>query len=143
MLDFDKASPIETTKEDVDSKLLLAFLGNNRYFPRPCTEKDDSVMGRVLQNISQSQRTDTHPEGDIEECDETAGKISPESSRESQGKCQIQSRRHDYFWLRSIANQELHFIFHHVPAKLRFQLPHLAACAFFSNSNACVSCNTH
>jgi len=35
MLDFDKATPITFTNEDVDKKLVPAFLGNDPYFPRP------------------------------------------------------------------------------------------------------------
>lgn len=35
MLDFDKATPIKFTNEDVDKKLVPAFLGNDPYFPRP------------------------------------------------------------------------------------------------------------
>ena len=35
MLDFDKATSIKFTKEDVDKRLVPAFLGNDPYFPRP------------------------------------------------------------------------------------------------------------
>lgn len=35
MLDFDKATPIKLTHDDVDKKLVPAFLGNDPYFPRP------------------------------------------------------------------------------------------------------------
>jgi len=41
MLNFDKANRIEMTKDDVDKKLLPAFLGNDPYYPRPATEKDN------------------------------------------------------------------------------------------------------
>ena len=35
LIDFDKLSPINFTKDDIDRKLVLAFLGNDPYFPRP------------------------------------------------------------------------------------------------------------
>ena len=35
VLDFDKASRIDLTEEDVDKRLVPAFLGNDPYFPRP------------------------------------------------------------------------------------------------------------
>ena len=40
LLDFDKASEISFTKEDVDKKLVPAFLGNDPYFPRPDVDMD-------------------------------------------------------------------------------------------------------
>ena len=35
MLDFDKATTIELKEQDVDKKLVPAFLGNDPYYPRP------------------------------------------------------------------------------------------------------------
>ena len=35
VLDFDKSTPINCTKVDVDKKLVPSFLGNDPYFPRP------------------------------------------------------------------------------------------------------------
>ena len=40
MLDFDKASSIELTSNDVDTKLVPAFLGNDPYYPRPDVDED-------------------------------------------------------------------------------------------------------
>ena len=40
VLDFDKASPIELTADDVIKKLVVAFLGNDPYFPRPDVDED-------------------------------------------------------------------------------------------------------
>ena len=40
VLDFDKASRIQLTEEDVDKRLVPAFLGNDPYFPRPDVDKD-------------------------------------------------------------------------------------------------------
>ena len=39
MLDFDKASTVQLTPEDVDRKLVPAFLGNDPYYPRPDADK--------------------------------------------------------------------------------------------------------
>ncbi|KAK3169086.1 hypothetical protein OEA41_005534 [Lepraria neglecta] len=40
MLDFDKATNIELTKYDVNTKLVPAFLGNDPYYPRPQVDKN-------------------------------------------------------------------------------------------------------
>lgn len=40
MLDFDKARKIELRKEDVDEKLVPAFLGNDPYYPRPQVDEE-------------------------------------------------------------------------------------------------------
>ena len=40
MLDFDKATEIELTKEDVDRRLVPAFLGNDPYYPRRHVDED-------------------------------------------------------------------------------------------------------
>ena len=40
VLDFDKASMIQLTQEDVDKRLVPAFLGNDPYYPRPDVDKD-------------------------------------------------------------------------------------------------------
>ena len=41
MLDFDKASEINLTQEDIDKKLVPAFLGNDPYFPLPNDDDED------------------------------------------------------------------------------------------------------
>ncbi|CAD6589584.1 MAG: hypothetical protein ASARMPREDX12_003891 [Alectoria sarmentosa] len=40
MFDFDKASKIELTKHDVNTKLVPAFLGNDPYYPRPQVDEE-------------------------------------------------------------------------------------------------------
>ena len=40
MFDFDKATEIEPTKHDVDTKLVPAFLGNDPYYPRPQVDEE-------------------------------------------------------------------------------------------------------
>lgn len=40
VIDFDKASRISLTRNDVDKKLIPAFLGNNPYYPRPVVDQD-------------------------------------------------------------------------------------------------------
>ena len=40
ILDFDKASEIQLTTEDVDKKLVPAFLGNDSYYPRPNIDEE-------------------------------------------------------------------------------------------------------
>ena len=40
VLDFDKASPIEFTVDDVDKKLVPAFLANDPYYPRPDVDEE-------------------------------------------------------------------------------------------------------
>lgn len=40
VLDFDKASEIKLTANDVDEKLVPAFLGNDPYYPRPDVDED-------------------------------------------------------------------------------------------------------
>ncbi|MCJ1461502.1 hypothetical protein MMC07_000099 [Pseudocyphellaria aurata] len=40
VLDFDKATPIELTANDVDKKLVPAFLGNDPYYPRPDVDEE-------------------------------------------------------------------------------------------------------
>lgn len=40
MFDFDKATQIELTKHDVDTKLVPAFLGNDPYYPRPQVDEE-------------------------------------------------------------------------------------------------------
>lgn len=40
MFDFDKATEIELTKHDVDTKLVPAFLGNDPYYPRPQVDEE-------------------------------------------------------------------------------------------------------
>lgn len=40
MLDFDKASPTHLTRQDVDAKLVPAFLGNDPYYPMPHVDKE-------------------------------------------------------------------------------------------------------
>lgn len=40
MIDFDKASRIEVNINDVDNKLVPAFLGNDPYYPRPDVDED-------------------------------------------------------------------------------------------------------
>lgn len=40
ILDFDKASRIEININDVDKKLVPAFLGNDPYYPRPDVDED-------------------------------------------------------------------------------------------------------
>ena len=40
MLDFDKASAIEFTEQNVDKKLVPAFLGNDPYYPRPQLDEE-------------------------------------------------------------------------------------------------------
>ena len=50
MLDFDKARRIDLTKNDVDTKLVPAFLGNDPYFPRPSVGEElwDAFCGSYL-----------------------------------------------------------------------------------------------
>ncbi|KAI4129319.1 MAG: hypothetical protein LQ341_006582, partial [Variospora aurantia] len=43
MFDFDKASTIEWTEEDVKKKLVPAFLGNDPYYPLP--QVDEELWG--------------------------------------------------------------------------------------------------
>ena len=40
MFDFDKAAKIELTQDDVNSKLVPAFLGNDPYYPRPQVDEE-------------------------------------------------------------------------------------------------------
>ena len=40
VLDFDKASSIQLTPNDVDKKLVPAFLGNDPYYPRPDVDEE-------------------------------------------------------------------------------------------------------
>lgn len=40
MFDFDKATDIDLTKHDVDTKLVPAFLGNDPYYPRPQVDEE-------------------------------------------------------------------------------------------------------
>lgn len=40
VLDFDKANPIKLTPNDVDKKLVPAFLGNDPYYPRPDVDQN-------------------------------------------------------------------------------------------------------
>lgn len=40
VLDFDKATPIKLTANDVDKKLVPAFLGNDPYYPRPDVDEE-------------------------------------------------------------------------------------------------------
>lgn len=40
VLDFDKATPIKLTTNDVDKKLVPAFLGNDPYYPRPDVDEE-------------------------------------------------------------------------------------------------------
>lgn len=50
MFDFDKATTIELTKEDVITKLVPAFLGNDPYYPMPQVDKElwDEFCGTYL-----------------------------------------------------------------------------------------------
>lgn len=50
MFDFDKATRIELTKDDVNTRLVPAFLGNDPYFPRPQVDKElwDAFCGIYL-----------------------------------------------------------------------------------------------
>ncbi|MCJ1244058.1 hypothetical protein MMC30_001255 [Trapelia coarctata] len=43
VLDFDKATSIELTNDEVDRKLVPTFLGNDPYFPRP--DVDEKLWG--------------------------------------------------------------------------------------------------
>ena len=40
MLDFDKATVIEMTEEDIDRKLVPAFMGNDPYYPSPSVDEE-------------------------------------------------------------------------------------------------------
>jgi len=40
MLDFDRATSIELTRDDEDTKLVPAFLGNDPYYPRPDGDRE-------------------------------------------------------------------------------------------------------
>lgn len=40
MLDFDRATSIELTRDDEDTKLVPAFLGNDPYYPRPDEDRE-------------------------------------------------------------------------------------------------------
>lgn len=40
VLDFDKATTIDFTANDVDKKLVPAFLGNDPYYPRPDVDEE-------------------------------------------------------------------------------------------------------
>ena len=40
MFDFDKASKIELTKHDVNTRLVPACLGNDPYYPRPQVDEE-------------------------------------------------------------------------------------------------------
>ncbi|MCJ1456980.1 hypothetical protein MMC28_007346 [Mycoblastus sanguinarius] len=40
ILDFDKANTIELTKDDVHTKLVPSFLGNDPYYPRPQADEE-------------------------------------------------------------------------------------------------------
>lgn len=40
VLDFDKATPIKLTTNDIDDKLVPAFLGNDPYYPRPDVDEE-------------------------------------------------------------------------------------------------------
>lgn len=40
MLDFDKATPVQLTEHDVDTKLIHAFFSNDPYYPRPGVDED-------------------------------------------------------------------------------------------------------
>ncbi|MCJ1235718.1 hypothetical protein MMC14_003689 [Varicellaria rhodocarpa] len=40
ILDFDKATPFEFTKSDVDTRPVPAFLDNDPYYPRPDVDED-------------------------------------------------------------------------------------------------------
>jgi len=50
MFDFDKATETELTKDDVITKLVPAFLGNDPYYPRPQVDKElwDEFCGTYL-----------------------------------------------------------------------------------------------
>lgn len=51
MFDFDKATSIELTKHDVNTKLVPAFLGNDPYYPRPQVDEElwDEFCGMYLE----------------------------------------------------------------------------------------------
>lgn len=44
MLDFDKASVIDLTEQDVEKRLVPAFVGNDPYFPLPSVNDDDDKV---------------------------------------------------------------------------------------------------
>ncbi|KAG8527352.1 uncharacterized protein KY384_007504 [Bacidia gigantensis] len=63
MLDFDKASRIKLTEQDVKTKLVPAFLGNDPYYPRPDVDEDlwNDFRGAYLKAshaILQNQRVE-------------------------------------------------------------------------------------
>jgi Zinc finger protein len=50
MLDYDKATAIEMTEEDIKKKLVPGFLGNDPYYPMPTVDEElwDAFCGAYL-----------------------------------------------------------------------------------------------